>query len=318
MVNLTLGLAIGILAGAMFSVGMALQKKAAAALPAIESQRAAQNVRNFLSNRTWLLGIILATAQWYVSLLAVPLLPLSLFSSLMGVNLAILAVFSHFYLKEPLRRTELGGITAIIAGVIALGFRTHRLSAKITLAEMTALFSRPRAILYTVFLMAGVVLPIGLSRIRKTARGDVAYGLAAGFLLAIGQIYSKAFMSGFNDGQNLAAAARTVPWWLFILLLAVGNLGNMVVTQYGFQKGKAVVVALLAQVTGAAGGMLGGVVIFGEWRGFAAAAIGLKVASVAAILAGIVALSRSGQGPAPASPRPRPPRPARREGDLLG
>ena len=295
MVNLPLGLFIGILAGAMFSIGTVLQKKAAAALPQIESHAGKQNIKNFLSNRTWLLGIILTTAQWYIALLAMPLLPLSLFSSLMGVNLAILVVFSHFYLKEPVKRTELVGIVAIIAGVIVLGLAAKKLGGKITLSEMIAYFTKPRAVIYTVLLLAGVVGPIVYSRTKKSAHGDIAFGLASGFLLAIGQIYSKAFMSGFNEGQSLAATATTFLWWIFILLLAIGNLGNMVTMQYGFQKGKAVVVATLAQVVGSVGGMLGGVIIFDEWAGLPAATVGLKIAAVAAILVGVVILSRSSQ-----------------------
>jgi len=295
-VNLPLGLFLGILAGAMFSIGTALQKKAAAALPKIESQAGRQNIKNFLSNKTWLMGIILTTAQWYVALLAMPLLPLSVFSSLMGVNLAILVVFSNYYLREPVKRTELVGIAAIIAGVVVLGLTAQRLPGKISLAEMIADFTRPRAVFYTVLLILGVAASVAYSRIKTRAHGDIAFGLAAGFLLALGQIYSKAFMSGFNEGQSLVVAATTFMWWIFIILLAVGNLGNMVTIQYGFQKGRAVVVATLAQVTGSSGGMLGGVVIFNEWGGLGPKMVGLKIGAVAAILAGVAILSwRSGQ-----------------------
>jgi drug/metabolite transporter (DMT)-like permease len=293
MVNLTLGLFIAIVAGAMFSIGTVLQKKAASALPRIESQPGVQNIKNFLSNRTWLLGLVLTTAQWYIALLALPLLPLSFFSSLMGVNLAILVLFSHFALKESVKQADLFAIVTVIAGVVILGFRAHKLAGRIALTEMTASFSRPRAILYTALLIVGIVVPLVIYRRKKSARGDVAFGLAAGFLLAIGQIYSKAFMSGFNEWPSLAAAAVTPLWWVFILLLAAGNLGSMVALQYGFQKGKAVVVATLAQVMGSAGGMLGGVIILGEWGGLAAPIVGLKIAAVVAILAGVAILSRS-------------------------
>jgi len=294
MVNLTLGLIIAVVAGLMFAAGTILQKKGASALPPIESQTGRQNVRNFLSNGTWLLGIVLTTAQWYVSLLAMPLLPLSLFSSLLGLNLIILVVFSRTTLKESVRRSEIAGVAAVIVGTAALGFRAHRLEARISLAEMTAFFSRPRALAYTLLLLTGVIAALVYGRARQRVRGDVVYGLAAGFLLALGQIYSKAFMSGFG-GPGLAAAARTLSWWSFLLLLAIGNLGNMVAIQFGFQKGKAVVAASLAQVVGAAGGILGGVVILGEWSGLGSAMIALKVAAVVAVLAGVVLLSRSSE-----------------------
>ncbi|MCX6570451.1 MAG: DMT family transporter [Candidatus Aminicenantes bacterium] len=292
MVNLPLGLFIGILAGAMFSIGTVLQKKAAAVLPKIESQTGKQNIKNFLSNKTWLMGVILTTAQWYIALLAIPLLPLSLFSSLMGVNLAILVVLSYFYLKEPVKRMELIGIAAIITGVVVLGLTAQKRAGKITFTEMIAYFNKPRAVFYTLLLIVSVVVAIVYSRTKGYAHGDIAFGLAAGFLLAIGQIYSKAFMSGFNEGQSLFIAATTFMWWIFILLLAIGNMGNMVTMQFGLQKGKAVVVATLAQVTGLVGGVLGGVIIFNEWGGLVPEIVGLKIGAVTAILAGVMILSR--------------------------
>jgi drug/metabolite transporter (DMT)-like permease len=292
MVNLPLGLFIALLAGAMFSIGTALQKKAAAVLPKIESQAGKQNIKNFLSNKTWLLGTVLTTAQWYIALLAIPLLPLSLFSSLMGVNLAFLAAFSYFVLKEPVKRTELAGIAAVIGGVVVLGLTAQERAGKITFAEMIAIFTKPRAAFYTVFLLIGVAAPIVYSRTKKNGRGDVAFGLASGFLLALGQIYSKAFMSGFNEGQSLSVTATTPIWWAFILLLAIGNLGNMVALQYGFQRGRAVVVATLAQVVGLLGGVIGGVVIFHEWNSLRPELVALKVVAVGAILLGVIILSR--------------------------
>jgi glucose uptake protein GlcU len=76
------------------------------------------------------------------------------------------------------------------------------------------------------------------------------------------------------------------------MFLAIGNLGNMVTLQYGFQRGRAVVVATLAQVVGLLGGVIGGVVIFHEWDGLASEFVALKIGAVAAILLGVIILSR--------------------------
>ncbi len=293
MVNLPLGVFFGILAGAIFSMGTVLQKKAAAALPKIESQTGRQNLKNFLSNKTWLIGTILTTIQWYIALFAMPLLPLSLFSSLLGVNLIILAIFSHFYLEEPIKRMELIGMAVIIAGVVVLGLTADERAAKISLTEMIAYLIKPQAIIYTVLLFAGVLAPIVFSRAKKFAHGDIAFGLAAGFLSAIGQIYSKAFMSGFNGGQHFWVTAATSMWWIFILFLAIGNLGNMVAMQFGFQKGKAVIVATLAQVMGLMGGVLGGIIIFSEWIDLGPVMVSLKIVAALAILTGVIILSLS-------------------------
>ncbi len=267
-------------------------------MPKIESQSGKQNIKNFLSNKIWLLGWILTTVQWYVALLAMPLLPLSLFSSLMGVNLTILVVFSYFYLKEPIRRKELGGIIAVIIGVVVLGLTTQEQTGTISLTRMLEYIGTFPAVTYTIALFVGVGIPIIFSRSRKFAYGDVAFGLATGFLMAIGQIYSKAFMSGFAEGEILLVTASTFIWWIWILLLAGGNLGSMVTMQFGFQKGKAVVVATLAQVTGLVAGVLGGIVIFDEWGGLEPNLIAWKFIAVGAILIGIIILSMRTETPA--------------------
>jgi glucose uptake protein GlcU len=62
--------------------------------------------------------------------------------------------------------------------------------------------------------------------------------------------------------------------------------------QFGFQKGKAVVVTTLAQVAGLVGGILGGIIIFNEWGGLVPEIVGLKIGAVAAILVGVMILSR--------------------------
>ncbi len=182
-------------------------------------------------------------------------------------------------------------MAAIVAGVVVLGVTAHAQAAKISLAEMIAFLIRPQAVIYTALLFAGVVAPIAYSRTKKYAHGDIAFGLGAGFLLAIGQIYSKAFMSGFSKGQHFGVTTATFAWWIFLLLLFIGNLGNMLAMQYGFQKGKAVVVGTLAQVMALMGGVLGGIVIFGEWSGLVPEMVGLKIMAALTLLAGVLILS---------------------------
>ncbi len=120
--------------------------------------------------------------------------------------------------------------------------------------------------------------------------GDVAFGLASGFLLALGQIYSKAFMSGFNEGQSLSVTAATPIWWAFILLLAIGNLGNMVALNTDSREGSGG-----RRHAGPSRGPLGG----RDRRGrhlmsgtVLRPSPVLKIGAVAAILLGVIILSR--------------------------
>lgn len=291
--SLILGIFLAILAYSMANIGSILQKKAASELPNIEDASLKDNLKNFLTNWVWVVGWILMTVQWYIYIIALPMAPISLLSAMMGVGMIVLVVFSHFYLKEPISKVEIFGTIIIIIGVAALGLTNQEEETEvIDLDAMIELFSTPGALLLTIVLFAMIIIPIIISITHNFKLADVIFGIAAGMLGGIGSIYSKAMMAGFET-PGIFSALQTWQWWIFLILLTVGNLGLAPVQQVGFQKGKAVVVAPLTFVTILVVGVIGGVVVFEEWNGLDPVLVIIKVVAIIVIVVGVGILSSS-------------------------
>ena len=288
-----LGVSLAILAYSMANIGSVLQKKAASDLPNIEDASLKDNLRNFLGNWIWMAGWIMTTIQWYIYIIALPMAPISLLSAMMGVGMVVLVIFSYFYLKEPVKRLEIFGTAIIIVGVVALNLTNREdISAAINLEEMIGIFSKPAALILTVVLFVLIVVPIVFSVLNEFKYADVIFGIGAGILGGIGGLYSKAMMSGF-ESPGISLAIQSWQWWIFLVLLTIGNMGLAPVQQFGFQKGKAVVVAPLTFVTILVVGVLGGVVIFSEWEGLDPVVVTVKTIAIVVIVIGVAILSSS-------------------------
>jgi len=109
-------------------------------------------------------------------------------------------------------------------------------------------------------------------------------------LLGIGTIYSKAFMAGIL-GNSLLNTLITWQWYIYLVLIIVGNMGNLATLQIGFQKGRAIVVSPLNAVLNVMIGVFGGIIIFSEWDGLEQSIILWKVIALIAILIGVAVLS---------------------------
>lgn len=288
-----MGVSLAILAYSMANIGSVLQKKAASDLPNIEDASLKDNLRNFLGNWIWMAGWIMTTIQWYIYIIALPMAPISLLSAMMGVGMVVLVIFSYFYLKEPVKRLEIFGTAIIIVGVVALNLTNREdISAAINLEEMIGIFSKPAALILTVVLFVLIVVPIVFSVLNEFKYADVIFGIGAGILGGIGGLYSKAMMSGF-ESPGISLAIQSWQWWIFLVLLTIGNMGLAPVQQFGFQKGKAVVVAPLTFVTILVVGVLGGVVIFSEWEGLDPVVVTVKTIAIVVIVIGVAILSSS-------------------------
>lgn len=285
-----LGIIIAIIAYSMYNIGMALQKKAASSLPNIENTSLKGNLKNFLSNKIWLLGFIMATVQWYIYLIALPMAPLSVLSSMMGVGLVVLVVFSYFYLKEKITKIEIIGVIVIIVGVVILGVTTINSPPEPDLPTINVFMAKPSSMIYVGLLLLVVFTLIAYCRKMNYKHADIMFGLAAGLLGGIGTIFSKAFTSGFT-APNLLDTIKTWQWYIYILLLIVGNMGMAPVQQVGFQKGKAVIVAPLTSIGTLIFSIIGGVLIYEEWAGLPQNLITWKIIALIIVVIGVIILS---------------------------
>ncbi len=288
-----LAILLGLLAYAVLNIGLVLEKKGADTLPAIEATSAWGNMKNFLGCKIWLLGLILTSMQWVFLFWALALAPLSLITPLLGVGLAVLTIFSHFYLHETIKRIELMGIGIIIVGIALIGSTALPETSEYTVQEMFGLFGTAPALLFLLGISVAAALLCSYSILKEYKFAPaIVFGFAAGVGAGIGGTFTKGMTSGFN---NLSAAVGDITWWLMLLIMIAGNLFSLVFLQIGFQKGKAVIVAPIYSVLGMILPVLSGIIILGEWNTQPLVNIILQIVGLIVITVGIIILSFYGE-----------------------
>ncbi|GER35404.1 hypothetical protein STAS_11677, partial [Striga asiatica] len=99
------------------NIGKVLQKKGTLILPPLSFKL--KVIRAYASNRAWITGFLMDIFGAILMLLALSHAPVSVIQPVSGCGLAILSVFSHFYLKEIMNPIDWMGI--IFAGIGTIG-----------------------------------------------------------------------------------------------------------------------------------------------------------------------------------------------------
>ena len=289
-----LAIIFAILSYSMLNIGFALQKKAAATLPKIEDQSTWHNLKNFLTNKTWLFGFLLINVQWVFFFFALEWGSLSLVIPMAGVGLIVLVIFSYFYLKEPITKPEIIAILGIISGVIILGVTSSESEPTYSLIEMNDFLKLPAAI---IFIIVFTVLMIGLvlfSVIKQIPITGALFGLASGVASGLGVIFTKAVTGGFDSSNFWATfvdALKNWIWWIYLALLLAFNIASTIFLQFGYQKSRAVIVSPLFSMASLVVPVIGGLVIFSEWSSYSPGIIIAKSIALILIAGGILLLS---------------------------
>ncbi|KAH7574694.1 hypothetical protein JRO89_XS03G0331700 [Xanthoceras sorbifolium] len=101
------------------NIGKVLQKKGTVILPPLSFKL--KVIRAYAVNRAWLIGFLMDIFGALLMLRALSQAPVSVIQPVSGSGLAILSIFSHFYLKEVMNAIDWMGITLAGIGTIGVG-----------------------------------------------------------------------------------------------------------------------------------------------------------------------------------------------------
>uniref|UniRef100_A0A453F998 Probable magnesium transporter n=2 Tax=Aegilops tauschii subsp. strangulata TaxID=200361 RepID=A0A453F998_AEGTS len=130
------------------SIGKVLQKKGTHILPPLSFKL--KVIRGYALNRLWISGFLLDMCGAALMLTALSQAPVSVVQPIAGCGLAILCVFSHFYLKEVMNGLDWIAITMAGLGTIGVGVGGEEQKV-----EEIPLFSIPWLVLTVVILFVG-------------------------------------------------------------------------------------------------------------------------------------------------------------------
>ncbi|KAI4316508.1 hypothetical protein L6164_024488 [Bauhinia variegata] len=248
-----------VIATAGNNIGKILQKKGTIILPPLSFKL--KIIRAYALNKAWLIGFIMDIFGALLMLKALSKAPVSVIQPVSGCGLAILSIFSHFYLKEVMNAVDWIGITLAGFGTIGVGAGSEEQEA-----AALSIFHIPW-LAFVVFIL--FVLLNGWLRICKHHRREqemmeydvveeTIYGLESGILFGMASVISKMGFLFLEQGFH----KLLVPVCIMISVCCSGT-GFYYQTR-GLKHGRAIVVSTCAAVASILTGVLAGMLALGE------------------------------------------------------
>jgi drug/metabolite transporter (DMT)-like permease len=264
----------------LINFGFALQKRGATLAVTADGKP-----RGLFTVRTWRAGLGITTGGWALYFISAKFAPISIIQPALGAGLAVLALFSVFYLHEKISAVEWAAFGSMLAGIVLLGLSTG--------AEPPP--TPPAGVLLAGFSAAMAAAAAGLfimGRREGSVRPDVLLGLAAGLLIGIGSLHIKAM---YNFDAPGVGESHALAFGACLPIIIVGNILGIVVMQYGFRRGKALVVVPVEAVLNKVVAIVGGMLALGETLPADATDAAMRIAGFALILGATGALARFGR-----------------------
>ncbi|XP_023877807.1 probable magnesium transporter NIPA9 [Quercus suber] len=241
------------------NIGKVLQKKGTVILPPLSFKF--KVIRAYAFNKSWLIGFLMDIFGAMLMLRALSQAPVSVIQPVSGCGLAILSIFSHFYLKEVMNAIDWMGITLAGIGTIGVGAGGEEQEA-----TSISILHLP----WLAFIVAILfVLLNGWLRIYRRQRREqemmefevveeIIYGLESGILFGMASVISKMGFVFFEQGFHI----MLVPICISISVCCSGT-GFYYQTR-GLKHGRAIVVSTCAAVASIVTGVLAGMLALGE------------------------------------------------------
>ena len=277
-------LLITLVSACLLNVGYLLQHSVASQAPPLSLRHPLASMRSLLGSGRWLLGLVTEGAGWLLYVGALALAPLSLVQATAAGGIGILALMVSRVTHVPLSGRERIGVLSSVTGLALLG---------VSLLGSHGEGAASGYVWISVWLVASVAVAAVLIGLSRTIGGGPAWGLAAGILLAAGDVSTKMAVSG--------GAANVAFFACLIVLYSAGT----VVLQAGFQRGSALTIAGLATLLTNALPIAAGMLVFHEPfpRGWVGA---VRIIAFAAVIGGAYMLSSRTKAAQPHPTRAEP------------
>lgn len=232
---------ISILGSTIVGLGYVLEKKAADEIDKIEETSFIQNIINFVTNKTWIIGWVLTMLGLPIASIAFSLGSITLINSLSGFTIIAITLFSIVILKESISKKELVTIGIIVVGMTMVSIPASLIETHKQFGDFWALMIKKNS----VFVMGGFfsfsILFLSFSLLASLKLAGTAFSSFAGIAMGIATILLKAFSTNLTEISNVSKI-DIIKDWRIVLIITLWSLLSIFATfalNFSFQKGKA-------------------------------------------------------------------------------
>jgi len=273
------GVVFSFLSAMCASTGNIVEKLAVSRMPNISARHPARMIRNLLSSRQWLLGLIISVAGMGLLILALSLAPIAVAQSIASSGIVLMVLVSRLYLHEPLRRNDIVGLGVVVIAVVFV-------SASLRGSDNTVgLGGSWIDMLFAVAPTAAAVILIFVWLHRRGGSTAVLYGAASGLLYGVAALGMKG-ASTLVARYGLVASVPQVLTSVYPYVTVVGMILALLVFQIGLQRSRIAVMGSVSSVVASTYLVAVGMLVFGEHLPTDRAVLILRLVGFAGVLIG--------------------------------
>jgi len=225
------GIVIAGVGSVIMNFGLALQKQGAIKVPKLGKEKGA--IAGFFKSKVWLLGFGLLLLGFGLNIYSAKIAPISLVQVSLGIGLAVLALFSVFYLKEKITRIEWVALVGMIIGIVLLGLSC----IEETTAELPDGF-KLAVITGGILLLSFLAYILGRRGRLGGFRTDSLLGIVSGLFIGLGAIYLRSMFLFVDNGKELLGYGICLPVLIITLCSGFGSDAEWVPARKGINRGR--------------------------------------------------------------------------------
>lgn len=251
--TLILGILLALACALATNVGFLFKHRGACQAPAVDYRHPLRTARALFTCKTFAIGFAIATGAWGFHVAAMSMAPLTIVQSVLAGGVVLLAIMAERSFGLDLSRRQWIGIALTSVGLLLLGLSLPAVHGA------HSRFSVPGMIGFEgIMLTLGVALMFSKALGFATRHHGFMLGASAGIMFAVSDVAIKA-VSGEVGAHGLLA--------LFSAPLAIAAFASVAAfysSAKGLQDGDAVPVIAVTGTGANVGGILGGIIVFGD------------------------------------------------------
>nr|MDO8111659.1 DMT family transporter [Candidatus Sigynarchaeota archaeon] len=263
-----------------------MQKKGADQVPSVHTTAAMKSIKNFLTNKTWMLGYVFITIGSLINFIVLGYGDISVLQPLMAVGIIVQALVCKWYLKEKITRPMIVTMALIMVGVVLVGISSVSGSQN-DFSTVLGMLVRPFPLIFVIALATFGAFSYIYTKKHEYKHADIWISNYTGIYSVFSYLFAKILLAAIIQYGFSIALFSDVFAWIILAIMLYTSTSAFITKNVSYQHGRAVLINNIFNAFNISLPVLVGVVVFDEWADMSPINIALQTVGVAIIMAGI-------------------------------